>query len=99
MFTERELESGAVHSGGAGFPALFAAKEAFLKALGTGLSRGIGWHAVEVLPRPSGRGLYMEVSEDIAAELLAGRGISVSVSVTGRLSAALVTISPEGGGA
>jgi len=26
----------------------FAAKEAFLKALGTGYSRGIGWHDIEV---------------------------------------------------
>ncbi|MDA8217993.1 MAG: holo-ACP synthase [Dehalococcoidales bacterium] len=34
----------------------FAAKEAVLKALGTGL-RGIGWREVEILPDPRGKPL------------------------------------------
>lgn len=32
----------------------FAAKEAILKALGTGWSRGIGWRQIEILPDSSG---------------------------------------------
>ncbi len=32
----------------------FAAKEAVLKALGTGLSDGIGWHQIEILPDAKG---------------------------------------------
>lgn len=32
----------------------FAAKEAILKALGTGWSQGIGWHQIEILPNASG---------------------------------------------
>lgn len=32
----------------------FAAKEAILKALGTGWSQGIGWGQIEILPDPSG---------------------------------------------
>lgn len=32
----------------------FAAKEAILKALGTGWSQGIGWQQIEILPDPSG---------------------------------------------
>jgi holo-[acyl-carrier protein] synthase len=35
--------------------ARFAAKEAVLKAMGTGLSSGIGWTEVEIVNRESGR--------------------------------------------
>ncbi len=37
------------------FAARFAAKEAALKAIGTGLSRGISWQDVEVVREPSGK--------------------------------------------
>lgn len=37
------------------FAARFAAKEAFLKALGTGLARGISWREVEVASSAPGR--------------------------------------------
>lgn len=33
----------------------FAAKEAAAKALGTGISQGVGWREIEVLREPSGR--------------------------------------------
>jgi holo-[acyl-carrier protein] synthase len=37
------------------FAARFAAKEATAKALGTGISRGIGWQEIEVRRRPGER--------------------------------------------
>ena len=37
------------------YAARFAAKEAALKALGTGWSGGVGWRDVEVINDPSGR--------------------------------------------
>jgi len=33
----------------------FAAKEAAMKALGTGWNRGVSWHDIEVQPSPGGR--------------------------------------------
>src|SRR5512136_1088159 len=60
--------------------ARFAAKEAFLKAIGTGLSDGIRWHDVEVL----GGGEHPPVLRisGRASELLAGREASLSISHT-----------------
>jgi len=37
------------------FAARFAAKEAGAKALGTGISRGVSWHEIEVIRRPGER--------------------------------------------
>jgi len=37
------------------FAALFAAKEAFLKAIGTGLRNGLRWTDIEVEHEPSGK--------------------------------------------
>jgi holo-[acyl-carrier protein] synthase len=37
------------------FAARFAAKEAAMKAIGTGLRQGVTWHDVEVGPEPGGR--------------------------------------------
>ena len=36
------------------YAARFAAKEAAMKALGTGWGDGVGWHDIEVLRSPSG---------------------------------------------
>jgi holo-[acyl-carrier protein] synthase len=43
------------HHPGERFAARFAAKEATLKALGTGKSGGIRWRDVEILPSPGGK--------------------------------------------
>ncbi|HEY9284455.1 MAG TPA: holo-ACP synthase [Pyrinomonadaceae bacterium] len=57
VFTERER--GYCDARGAAaaqhYAARFAAKEAALKALGTGWSGGVGWRDVEVVNDPSGR--------------------------------------------
>src|SRR3989337_674450 len=50
----------------------FAAKEAFLKALGTGLSSGIRWKDVEVVKDPFGRPV---VKAAFVAEKILGKRI------------------------
>jgi holo-[acyl-carrier protein] synthase len=65
------------------YAARFACKEAALKALGTGWSRGISWHDVEVRPEPSGRPLLSVTGR--AAEIAADLGIiawHISISHT-----------------
>jgi holo-[acyl-carrier protein] synthase len=67
----------------------FAAKEAVLKALGTGLGPGIGWTDVEVLNEPGGRPcvrLYGGAASVAARGALAA--IDVSVSHTADLAIA-----------
>lgn len=53
------------------YAARFAAKEAAMKAIGTGLSRGISWHDIEVTRLPSGRPTitFHRVAAQIAAQL------------------------------
>lgn len=41
--------------GAASYAARFAAKEAFLKALGRGLADGVRWREIEITREPSGR--------------------------------------------
>jgi len=55
VFTEREATY--CESLGSKFPsyaARFAAKEAVMKALGTGWSEGVGWKDIEVVSQPGG---------------------------------------------
>ena len=50
LFTEQERSAcGSNKRSAASFAARFAAKEAFLKALGTGLRNGLSWRDMEVL--------------------------------------------------
>lgn len=50
LFTPQEREyCSARKTGAASYAARFAAKEAFLKALGSGLRDGISWHDIEVV--------------------------------------------------
>lgn len=71
--------------------ARFAAKEAALKALGTGWRDGIAWTDVEVTREPSGRPALLVTGR--AAEIARERGIagwSVSLSHTAALAVASV---------
>jgi holo-[acyl-carrier protein] synthase len=52
----------------------FAAKEAFTKALGTGIKAPANWHGVWVTNRPSGKP-ELEFSDPLR-KLMSGRGIS-----------------------
>jgi holo-[acyl-carrier protein] synthase len=54
--------------------ARFAAKEAFLKALGTGLTGGISWTEIEVVTLPTGQPTLSLTGQ--AAHLARERGIS-----------------------
>jgi holo-[acyl-carrier protein] synthase len=74
----------------ASYAALFAAKEAFLKALRTGLAPGIRWTDVEVLHGPGGAPSI--VAHRRCAELL-GRGRAhVSLTHSVRAAQAVVVI-------
>lgn len=54
VFTPQEqLRMGQRVGQAAGYAKLFAMKEAILKALGTGLAGGIGWHDVEIFREPN----------------------------------------------
>jgi len=56
VFAPREIEYCERHRGSAErYAARFAAKEATMKALGTGWRRGVRWVDIEVVREPSGR--------------------------------------------
>jgi holo-[acyl-carrier protein] synthase len=74
--------------------ARFAAKEAVLKALGTGLTGAMRWHDVEVARDPAGMP-YLVVEGAVGA-LARSRGLtasSVSLSHAGTLAVAVVVLS------
>jgi holo-[acyl-carrier protein] synthase len=71
----------------------FAAKEAALKALGTGKSGGIRWRDVEILPSPSGKpriAFHGRAHEHL--QTLRGRQVHVSISHGRDLAIAAVII-------
>jgi holo-[acyl-carrier protein] synthase len=73
--------------------ARFAAKEAGLKALGTGLSRGVSWQHLEVANEPSGRPtlrLYSAARD--AANAMGVKRISVSLTHTREMAFAVVIL-------
>lgn len=77
----------------ASYAAVFAAKEAFLKALRTGLAPGMRWTDVEVVHERSGAPSIL--AHGRAAELL-GEGVShVSLSHSRRAAAAVVVIEDQ----
>lgn len=71
----------------------FAAKEAILKALGTGWSRGLGWDQIEILPDASGAPLVTltGASRDRLREMGATRCL-VSISHQGEYAVAFAVI-------
>jgi len=75
----------------------FAAKEAFSKALGTGIHFPVNWHNVWVVNDRSGKPL-LEFSKPLA-ELLERRGIEkVHVSLTDEIGMACAFVIAEGDG-
>lgn len=77
------------------FAARFAAKEAALKALGTGWRDGIAWTDVEVASEPSGRPTLRVSGE--AARIAAGLGIARwHVSLSHSKSHAIASVIADG---
>ena len=75
------------------FAARFAAKEAGMKALGTGWRGGISWHDLEVANLPSGRPtLLLHGKAAEIAEKLGVRNIALSLTHTTEQAMAVVTM-------
>ena len=77
------------------YAARFAAKEAGMKALGTGWSGGLGWHDLEVANLPSGRPTLKLQGK--AAEIAEKRGVrNISLSLTHTAAQAMAMVILEG---
>jgi len=76
--------------------ARFAAKEAVMKALGTGI-RGVAWREIEVLPDRRGKPLvYLFGRAKARADKIGLRGIDVSLTHEGGFAVAAVVGVREG---
>jgi holo-[acyl-carrier protein] synthase len=78
VFTPDEIAHcrGRVHE----LAARFAAKEAVMKALGTGI-RGVGWRDIEILPNRRGKPLvFLYGRGDARAERIELKGLEVSLT-------------------
>ncbi len=70
--------------------ARFAAKEAVMKALGTG-ARGLAWREIEILPNRRGKPLvYLHGLAAKRAEKIGARGLDVSLTHDSDLAIAVV---------
>jgi holo-[acyl-carrier protein] synthase len=75
------------------FAARFAAKEAGMKAIGTGWSRGVRWQDFEVTNEPSGRPtLKLSGAAAEIAQALGVRRISISLTHTAEMAFAVVLL-------
>jgi len=92
LFTPREVAYCESHKGKyERYAARFAAKEAAMKALGTGWSRGVRWRDIEVTREPSGKPtLRLEGVASEIAERMGVRNISLSITHSGNLALAEV---------
>jgi holo-[acyl-carrier protein] synthase len=78
------------------FAGRFAAKEAAMKAIGTGWHRGVGWREFEVMRAESGQPIirFHGVARRIAAELGAKRAL-VSITHIKSMAMAQVVLETE----
>ena len=83
----------ACHTPSLHYAARFAAKEAFSKAVGTGMTNGLKWKEIEILNQPSGEPILMPAG--VATELMAARGatrVHVSLTHTRGMAGAVVVL-------
>ncbi|MDQ2713167.1 MAG: holo-ACP synthase [Acidobacteriota bacterium] len=79
------------------FAARFAAKEAGMKAIGTGWAQGVTWHDFEVVNAPSGRPTLRLTGR--AEQIADGMGVKhISLSLTHTESLAFAVVILEDGG-
>ena len=92
VFTPREIEYCERHrASGERYAARFAAKEAIMKALGTGWRQGVRWVDIEVVRLPSGRPtIELRGAARQHAERLGVSRIHVSLTHSGNLAFAEV---------
>ena len=92
ILCDPELRRFAVHKQPAAYLAKrFAAKEAFTKALGTGIHAPANWHGVWVRNLPSGKPV-LEFSEPLK-QLMTQRGVASShLSLTDERGVAMATV-------
>jgi holo-[acyl-carrier protein] synthase len=78
------------------FAGRFAAKEAAMKAIGTGWRRGVGWRDLEVMRAASGQPVivFHGAAQRIATELGVTRAL-VSISHTKTMAVAQVVLEAE----
>jgi holo-[acyl-carrier protein] synthase len=77
------------------YAARFAVKEAVMKALGTGWSRGVRWRDIEVVNQPSGKPTLRLAG--VASELAERQGVKhISISITHSGNLALSQVIFEG---
>ena len=73
------------------FAGRFAAKEAAMKALGTGWRRGVRWVDIEVVREPSGKPtLILYGTSHVIADRLGVKHIAVTITHTGNSALAQV---------
>lgn len=71
----------------------FAAKEAAVKAIGTGFSQGVTWHDLEILPQVSGQPHLHFRGEALRHSLSMGvRRVSISISHERELAVSVVIL-------
>jgi holo-[acyl-carrier protein] synthase len=95
VFTDRERAYCNARKNGAAacFAARFAAKEAFLKALGTGLRDGISWHDMEVVNDRLGKPeLHLSAGAEEQFRKRGGERIFLSLSHDGGSAVAMVVL-------
>jgi holo-[acyl-carrier protein] synthase len=92
VFTQGEIAYCHAKKGSAeSFAARFAAKEAGAKALGTGISRGVGWKDFEVRRLPGQRPeLHLSGRAQEIAQSLGVRRMSLSLTHSRQMSMAVV---------
>ena len=95
VFTEREIEYclGKGPAAGAYFAGKFAGKEAFVKAIGTGIAAGVRWRDVEILNDPAGKP-YLAISGAAREKMeqLGARNAVVSISHTKNYAVAVAIL-------
>ncbi len=92
LFTPREIAYCETHRNRyERYAGRLAAKEAAMKALGTGWSRGVRWIDIEIVPLPSGKpSLELRGRAREFAERLEVKNISLTITHTGNTALAQV---------